>query len=153
MYFHIWVSVSICYDRRLTLRQHLNEVVNKETDFVTKWEHVFVTCLSCLQNVFSLVKEVSVFFWSRYFCWKHVWLLFQSKNVAGNSSLKKNGPLPQQNWKMPCRCNFFFSFSLCFLLPRFLFTFISLSSYKLDWKRRERQGIAETQAGGKETEK
>lgn len=30
------VSVSICYDRRLTLRQHLNEIVNKETDFVTK---------------------------------------------------------------------------------------------------------------------
>lgn len=89
MYFHIWVSVSICYDRSLTLRQHLNEGVNKETDFVTKWEHVFVTCLSCLQNVFSLVKEVSVFLQGRHFCWKKCLPAFPKQKYRGKFWFKE----------------------------------------------------------------
>lgn len=132
MCFHIWVSVSICYDRSLTLRQHLNEGVNKETDFVTKWEHVFVTCLSCLQNVFSLVKEVSVYFSKKdIFAEKNVCLLFQSKNVEGNFGLKRKGQLSQQKWKSQCN---FFLFSLCFFLSLihfYIHLLIVMSSFLL----------------------
>lgn len=116
MYFHIWVSVSICYDRSLTLRQHLNEGVNKETDFVTKWEHVFVTCLSCLQNVFSLVKEVSVFLQGRHFCWKKCLSAFPKQKCRGKFWFKEKRTTMPTEVKDVKSVQLFFLFSLSFSL-------------------------------------